>query len=117
MIFLSINTIDKITHVCYTQDKLENKIKILTNNKKNQQKQKENKMTETIKLPTKVINSDWKDDTVDYETYGTPKQEMEYISPDTISKESIERIKARRLNHTRGHNVLSIFSKNEKIAA
>lgn len=36
----SINTIDKIAHVCYTQDKLENKIKILTN--KNKQK-KENK--------------------------------------------------------------------------
>jgi len=40
MIFLSINTIDKITHVCYTQDKLENKIKILTNKNKNQQKRK-----------------------------------------------------------------------------
>ena len=28
---LSINTIDKITHVCYTQNKLENKTNILTN--------------------------------------------------------------------------------------
>ena len=28
---LNINTIDKITHVCYTQNKLENKINILTN--------------------------------------------------------------------------------------
>ena len=38
---LSINTIDKITYVCYTENKLENKIKILTNNNKNKNK-KEN---------------------------------------------------------------------------
>ena len=32
---LSINSIDKIKKVCYTKSKLENKIKILTNNNKN----------------------------------------------------------------------------------
>ena len=36
----SINTIDKITNVCYTQNKLENKTKILTNNKNKQNKNK-----------------------------------------------------------------------------
>ena len=73
--------------------------------------------TEALSLPKEVVNADWKDDTVDYETYGTPKQEMEYISPDAISKESIDKIKARKLNRGRGHNVLSIFSKNEKLVA
>lgn len=66
-------------------------------------------MTETLKLPTEVVDSDWKDDVgIDYETYGTNKQEIEYIAPAEISKESIEKIKARKL----GHNVLGIFSKN-----
>lgn len=70
-------------------------------------------MTETLSLPTKVVNSDWKDD-IDYETYGDSKQEREYISPTEVSKESIERIKARNLK--RGHSILNIF-KNEKLAA
>ncbi len=73
-------------------------------------------MTETIKLPKKVIDSDWKDD-IDYETYGTNEQEMKYISPVDISKESIARIKARKLNQERGNKFLNIFSKNEKLAA
>ena len=71
-------------------------------------------MTEKLKLPKQVIDSDWKDDVgLDYETYGTKKQEMEYISPNEVSKESIKRIKARNI----GRNVLNIFSKNEKIEA
>ena len=70
-------------------------------------------MTETLNLPKKVIKSNWQDD-IDYEPYGTNKQEMEYVSPDKVSKESIERIKARNLH--RGQTILSIF-KNEKLAA
>ena len=42
-------------------------------------------MTEALKIPNHVIDSDWKDD-VDYETYGTDEQEMEYISPADVSK-------------------------------
>ncbi len=71
-------------------------------------------MTEKLKLPKQVIDADWKDDAgLDYETYGTKKQEMEYVSPSEISEESIKRIKDRKI----GHNVLNIFSKNEKLAA
>ena len=46
-------------------------------------------MTQTIKLPTKVIKSDWKDD-IDYEPY---EDEKTYISPKSIKKETIARIK------------------------
>ena len=45
--------------------------------------------TETIKLPTKVIDSDWKDD-IDYEPY---ENEKTYISPNEVSKKTINRIK------------------------
>ena len=69
-------------------------------------------MTEALKLPTKVIESDWKD--IDYETYGSNKQEREYISPIKVSKESIEKIKARNLK--RGRRILSIFG-NDKLVA
>ncbi len=75
-------------------------------------------MTETLKIPNQVINSDWRDDVdLDFETYGTNKQEREYISPAKVSKESIEKIKARRLNKERGKKLLTLFSRNEKIAA
>ncbi len=70
-------------------------------------------MTDTIKLPKEVINSNWKDD-IDYEPY---KQEAKYISPEEISKESIKRIKARKLNMIRGNKFLSIFNENNKLAA
>ena len=45
--------------------------------------------TQTIKLPNKVIDSDWKDD-IDYEPY---EDEKAYIAPDEIKKETIARIK------------------------
>ena len=45
--------------------------------------------TQTIKLPTKVIDSDWKDD-IDYEPY---EDEKTYISPSDVKKETIDRIK------------------------
>ena len=111
----SINTIDKITHVCYNKRQLDNKTKNLTNNKnKNNKKQKGQKM-EKIQLPNQVIDSDWKDD-IDYEPYGNEKQEMEYIAPSEVSKESIEKIKARKLNQERGHKVF-LFSKNADLFA
>ena len=46
-------------------------------------------MTQTIKLPNKVIKSDWKDD-IDYEPYGDEKT---YIAPSKIRKETIAKIK------------------------
>ena len=99
-----------MSKVCYTRIKLENKINNLTNNKnKNKGKQK---MTETLNLPKKVINSDWKDD-IDYETYGDEKT---YISPDEVSRESINKIKSRKLNQERGHKVF-LFTKNAKLFA
>lgn len=67
---------------------------------------------EELRIPKKVINSDWKDD-IDYEPYD---KEKEYISPDKVSSESIEKIKARKINQNRGHMVFNIF-KSEKITA
>lgn len=67
-----------------------------------------------LNLPNKVVKANWKDDIdVDYATYGNNKQESEYISPDEVSKESIKRIKARKT----GHDILTIFTKNDKLAA
>ena len=43
----------------------------------------------TITLPNKVIDSEWRDD-IDYETY---EEEGTYISPDSIKKETLTRIK------------------------
>ena len=45
--------------------------------------------TQTIKLPSKVIDSEWQDD-IDYEPY---EDEKTYVSPDSIKKETITRIK------------------------
>lgn len=45
--------------------------------------------TQTIKLPTKVVDSDWKDD-IDYEPY---EDEKTYISPSDVTKETIDKIK------------------------
>ena len=49
----------------------------------------------TLNIPNEVIDSDWKDDIdVDYAIYGNDEtEEGEYISPTSISKESIEKIK------------------------
>ncbi|MBQ3296943.1 hypothetical protein IJH01_02345 [Candidatus Saccharibacteria bacterium] len=71
-------------------------------------------MTEALKIPSQVVESDWQDD-IDFETYGkNDKQEMEYVSPDKVNKVSIEKIKAR--NERIGHNILSIL-KQDKLAA
>ena len=45
--------------------------------------------SQTIKLPTKVIDSDWKDD-IGYEPY---EDEKTYISPKSVKKTTITRIK------------------------
>ena len=71
-------------------------------------------MTEKLSLPTKVIDADWKDDVgLDYETYGNEKEEMEYISPDSVSDESIEKIKSidlRQQFKKRGQKIGELFS-------
>ena len=64
---------------------------------------------EKLELPKKVVDSDWKDD-IDYQPY---EQEMEYIAPSEVSKESIDKIKARKLNQERGQKFL-LFAKSEK---
>ncbi|MBR3236453.1 hypothetical protein IKF92_02115 [Candidatus Saccharibacteria bacterium] len=46
-------------------------------------------MTQTLNLPKKVVDSDWKDD-IDYETY---EGERTYISPESIKKETLKKIK------------------------
>ena len=72
-------------------------------------------MTETLTIPKEVIHSSWKN--IDYEPYGTNREEKEYISPEKVSKESISKIKALKLNQARGQKLLTIFGKNEKLAA
>ncbi|MBQ8984955.1 hypothetical protein IJ076_00120 [Candidatus Saccharibacteria bacterium] len=51
--------------------------------------------TQTLNIPDQVVDSDWKDDIdVDYAIYGdNEKQEGEYISPKSVSKESLNQIK------------------------
>ena len=46
-------------------------------------------MTQTLKIPKKVVDSDWKDD-IDYEAY---TEEKTYVSPESIKKETINKIK------------------------
>ena len=45
--------------------------------------------TQTINLPNKVIDSDWKDD-IDYEAY---EDEKTYVSPNKVNRATINRIK------------------------
>ncbi len=51
---------------------------------------------QTLNIPNKVIDSEWKDDIdVDYAIYGgDEKEEEEYISPKKVSKESLKQIKS-----------------------
>lgn len=112
----SIIIIDKNAYVCYNESKLENKTNILTTgdkNKNNKNKKENIKMTEKLKIPNQVVESDWKDD-ISYQTYGTDQEEMEYISPAEVSKESINKIKARNLK--RGQTILNIFNKRDLVA-
>ncbi len=69
---------------------------------------------QTLTIPNEVIDSDWEDDIdVDYAIYGqNEKQEGEYISPDSVSKESIKRIKSRQIRLA--INGLGRFRKREQ---
>ena len=64
--------------------------------------------TETIKLPTEVIDSDWKDD-IDYEPYKN-EDKYKYIQPQKVESATAEQAK-RRIGH------VTLFGKNEKLAA
>lgn len=57
-------------------------------------------MAETIKTTSKIKDdNDWRKSTgVDYAIYhGTEEGEKEYVSPTEVSKESIEKIKQRKI--------------------
>lgn len=60
---------------------------------------------ETLNIPVEVVDSGWKDD-VDFEMYDNEK---EYISPEKVNKETIERIK--QIDLMRGRKIFSIFAK------
>ena len=68
--------------------------------------------TETINLPNQVIDSEWKDD-IDYEAY---KDEKTYISPKSVSKETIARIKNSPVKLAI-HNMVNWKAITNKIAA
>ena len=68
----------------------------------------------TIKLPKKVHKSNWQDDIdVDYAIYGDDeKREMQYISPNSVSKASINKIKSMDLRprfEKRGQAIVKAF--------
>jgi len=69
-------------------------------------------MTQTIKLPTKVINSDWKDD-IDYEPY---EDEGTYVSPSKVKKEAIAKIKQSSVKLSID-DILNWKQVNQKLAA
>lgn len=58
-------------------------------NKQQNKQRKTNMTTQTIKLPNKVIDSDWKDD-IAYEPY---EDEGTYIPPSKVSRQTIAKIK------------------------
>ncbi len=79
---------------------------------------KENINQAPIPMDGKVIDSDWRDD-IDYEPFGTNKQEREYESPTNVSDQSIEKIKSIDLRPklmSRGSKIADIF-KTEKLLA
>ena len=66
-------------------------------------------MTEKLRLPNEVVDSDWKDD-IDFTPY---KNEADYVPPAEVEKATVEQ--AKRRNVKIGH--IALFSKNEKLAA
>lgn len=58
-----------------------------------------------------MVDTGWENSTIDFETYGTNKQEMEYVSPEEVPKESIEKIKKIK---QRGSMVSLVFSRENK---
>lgn len=75
-------------------------------------------MAETIKLPTEVVNSDWRDDiAVDYEPY---KNENKYQSSipegaELISSKEVENATLAYKNRKIGR--VALFSSRDKLAA
>ncbi len=66
----------------------------------------------TLKIPTKVVDSDWKDD-IDYEEY---KDEKTYISPNSIKKETIAKIKHSPIKLAI-RNMVNLENINKQVAA
>ena len=68
-------------------------------------------MTEKLELPNKVIKADWKDDVdLDFEAFD---KEAEYIAPDSVPDESINKIKSvdlKQLYRQRGQRIGKLFS-------
>lgn len=64
---------------------------------------------EKLKLPTEVINSEWKDD-IDYEPY---MNEETYIQPDKVERATAEQAKHRNIKIGK----VALFSKNEELIA
>ena len=73
------------------------------------EKLKTHKKVEKLQLPDEVVDAGWEN--IDFETYGTNKQEMEYVSPKEVSKESIEKIKKIK---QRGSMINLVFSRENK---
>lgn len=74
-------------------------------------------MAEKLNIPTEVIDSEWKDDVdVDYAIYGgSNRGEMEYVSPQNVSKETmkkLEKIKSQNIKF----GIMARFAK-DKLAA
>lgn len=69
-------------------------------------------MTQAINLPTKVIDSDWKDD-IDYQPY---EDEGTYIPPSKVKKETIAKIKKSRIRLSMD-NLLDWKKINQKLTA
>ena len=71
---------------------------------------------EKLKLPKDVVDAEWKDDIdtndsyIDFIAY---KNEKEYVSPDKVDENTIEKIKQIK----RGTTILGIFKKDEQLAA
>lgn len=51
-------------------------------------------MAEKLNIPNNVVDSEWKDDVdVDYAIYGgSNRGEMEYVSPQEVSKETVKKL-------------------------
>lgn len=66
---------------------------------------------EKLQLPDEVVDTGWENSTIDFEPFGTNKQEMEYVSPKKVSKESIKKIKEIQ---QRGSMISLVFSRENK---
>ena len=86
-------------------------------------------MAETLNIPNKVINSDWKDDIdVDYAIYGgNEKEEMKFISKKDLGKKvmNITKIKNEKIStplfgfrkRNKRIGTVAMFRPGDKLAA